>query len=70
MFTMESRAMGFHKFSYFAGFVLLSEWFTLMVTRTHYVIDMITSLFVAHQFFRVSEKLSYYFDVKILGIKG
>ena len=36
--------------------------------RTHYVIDMITGLIIAHYMHMVSEKLAYFIDVAFLKI--
>ncbi len=36
--------------------------------RTHYVIDMITGVIIAHYMHMLSEKLSYYIDVCVMKI--
>ena len=36
--------------------------------RTHYVIDMITGVIIAHYMHIMAEKLSYYVDVLLLRI--
>jgi hypothetical protein len=36
--------------------------------RTHYVIDMVTGVIIAHYMHMWSEKLSYYVDVMVMKI--
>ena len=43
------------------------EWVFLTVSRTHYVIDLITGLCVAHWAHINAEWLTFYHDVKLLG---
>jgi phage-related holin len=38
----------------------------MMLIRTHYVIDMITGVIVAHYMHILGERLSYLVDVKIM----
>ena len=52
----------------FATFVMLSEWFMLMSLRTHYIIDLTTGLMLAQNMHRWGEKLSYFFDVILMGL--
>ena len=52
----------------FATFVMLSEWFMLMSLRTHYIIDLTTGLMLAQNMHRWGEKLSYCFDVILMGL--
>ena len=42
----------------------------LIIVRTHYWIDLITGLIVAHWAIMMGEWLSYSIDVKILGFAG
>jgi hypothetical protein len=37
-----------------------------MLIRTHYVIDMVTGLIMAHYMHQVAERMSYFIDVKLL----
>ena len=36
--------------------------------RTHYIIDMVTSVIVAHYFHMMCEKITYYIDVSLMKI--
>ena len=54
----------------FSIFVLFLQSFMLVVLRTHYIIDLITGAIFAHWCFIVGEKISYYYDVKLLGLNG
>ena len=67
-FVLEYWRSGWTKMTYFATFVMLSEWFMLMSLRTHYVIDLVTGLMLAQNMHRWGEKLSFYFEVKLMGL--
>lgn len=67
LYMSEFFMNGMKKMGYFALFILVNEWVMLMLVRTHYVIDMITGLFVAHLCIIWGEKLSYFFDRYIIG---
>jgi hypothetical protein len=45
---LEFRKMGSNIFFYFAIFTVIVEAFTMIVTRGHYIIDLITGVIVAH----------------------
>lgn len=49
-------------------FNLIFQWWFLGACHSHYIIDLITGLFIAHLFSIMSEYLSYFVDVKILGL--
>jgi hypothetical protein len=66
--TMEYRACGWFKMHYLTFFIMLNQWFMMTCVRTHYVIDMITGLIIAHYMHMVSEKLAYYVDIGLLKI--
>lgn len=66
--SMEYRACGWWRMHYFTLFILLNQWFMMTCVRTHYVIDMITAVIVAHYLFMVSEKITYYLDVALMKI--
>lgn len=68
MLVLEFRSMKWYKMSYWCCFVLVNQWILMMLVRTHYVIDMICGLFFGHWFFMHAEWISYYIDVKALGI--
>jgi hypothetical protein len=38
----------------------------MMFIRTHYFIDMVTGVVIAHYFHRLAEKLCFFIDVKVL----
>jgi hypothetical protein len=62
MFINGQKVMGF-----LILFILLNEWAMLMFIRTHYCIDMISGLFIAHQCLMWGERFSYFFDTKVMG---
>ena len=39
-------------------FVMVNEWFLLMIVRSHYIIDFISGIIVAHYLHRYAEKIS------------
>lgn len=41
----------------------------MIVFRTHYLIDLIAGLFIVLPISHVADKLSFYFDVKLLGLR-
>mmetsp|Transcript_17896 Transcript_17896/g.30424 ORF Transcript_17896/g.30424 Transcript_17896/m.30424 type:complete len:157 (-) Transcript_17896:159-629(-) len=49
---------------------LIIEWSVLTMLRTHYIIDLLTGVMVAHLAFINSEWVSYFADVKIAGFRG
>lgn len=68
LITLEFRAYKFYKMSYFTFFILANQWIMMMMVRTHYIIDMVTGLIVAHYMFIWAEKLCYFVDVKLMRI--
>ena len=66
--TMEYRACKWFKMHYFTLFIMLNQWFMMTCVRTHYVIDMIAGVIVAHYMHMIAEKICYYFDVAVLKI--
>ena len=67
---MECLALGSKKWAYFALFVLANEWLVLTSIRVHYIIDFLTSFVLIPVIHRYSEKLIFFFDVKIFGFKA
>ncbi len=53
---------------YFTLFIMFNQWFMMTCVRTHYVIDMITGVIVAHYLHMVAEKITYYIDVGLMKI--
>jgi uncharacterized membrane protein len=51
-------------------FIMCNQWFMMTSVRTHYVIDMISGVIIAHYMHMISEKITYYIDVKLLRIGG
>jgi len=68
MYACEFWASGWPKTSIFTIAIMLNQWSLMTMTRTHYIIDMITGLFIAFHFHRISEVLCYFWDVKVFGI--
>lgn len=65
VFALEARAQGWTRYQFMCLFIMCNEWALMMFVRTHYVIDMVTGVIMAHYLHMVSEKLSYYFDIKV-----
>ena len=40
----------------------------MTLVRTHYIIDLVTGLIMAHYCFMMAEWVSYYIDVLIIGV--
>lgn len=63
---LECKAQGWTRYSYMCLFVLCNVWAFMTFIRTHYVIDMVTAVIVAHYTHMIAEKVSYFIDVKIM----
>ena len=70
LIVLEYRAAKYYKMSYFTLFILLNQWTMLFLVRTHYIIDLITGVIMAHYMFIQAERLSFISDVLVLGISG
>lgn len=68
--VLEYFAFGWTKMSLFTCFIMINQWFMMTAVRTHYIIDLITGLIFAHYIFIVSEKLSYFVDVKVVHLRN
>jgi hypothetical protein len=64
----EWGALGWYKIMWLSVFICFNEYLMLTLTRTHYVIDIITGILIARVFIRTGEKLAYFYDVKIMGL--
>lgn len=62
--ALEARAKKWYRFSWLCVFIMCNQWCMMMFIRTHYVIDMVTGLIVAHYMHILGERLSFLFDVK------
>jgi len=67
IFSSEYLAMKWYKMSAVIIFVVVDVWITLTFLRTHYIIDFTSGYVYARFVHRVGEKLSYFFDVKMVG---
>lgn len=45
----------------------LFQWYFLSITNAHYIIDLVSGVFVAHLFTILGEPLSFFFDVMFTG---
>jgi hypothetical protein len=61
--VLEARAKRWYRLSWMCFFIMLNQWSMLMLVRAHYIIDMVTSLAVAHYMHMLAEKVSYLVDV-------
>jgi hypothetical protein len=66
--ALEYKACKWFKMHYLMLFIMCNQWFMMTCVRTHYIIDMITGVVIAHYFHMLSEKLTYYVDVTLLKI--
>ena len=48
----------------------LLEWFMLIITRAHFFIDFSTAVAVAYISHRLAEKFTYFWDVKLFGLRS
>lgn len=64
--VLEARAKRWYRLSWMCFFIMCNQWIFMMFIRTHYVIDMVTGLIVAHYMHIIGERLSYLVDVKIM----
>lgn len=64
--VLEARSKKWYKLSWMCFVIMCNQWIMMMFIRTHYVIDMVTGIIVAHYMHTIAEKLSYFFDVKVL----
>ena len=67
MYSMEFLAMKWWKYAAFAIFSVFDVWITLTFLYTHYVIDFTSGFAVGRVVWRWGEKLTYYWDVKLIG---
>ncbi len=52
-------------------FILINEWITLTVLRTHYIIDLVSGWLIAHWSIFLAETINgYFFDVIIMGLSA
>lgn len=68
LIALEYRARKQYNMFYFTCFIMINQWTMMTLTRSHFAIDMWAGLFIAHYMFRHAERISYIFDVKVLGI--
>jgi hypothetical protein len=66
--ALEYRACKWFKMHYLMLFIMCNQWFMMTSVRTHFVIDMITGVIIAHYMHIWSEKLCYYMDVALMKI--
>lgn len=64
--VLETRTKGWYRFSGYCIFVLLNQWFFMIFTRSHYLIDMVTGIIVAHYAHMIGERVSWLVDCKIM----
>ena len=62
--ALEYYSSKWYKMSYFTTFILINQWIMMMLVRTHYIIDMVTGLIMAHYVFMWSERIAFYVDAK------
>lgn len=55
LLILEYYSMGWYKCSYFCVFVMVNQWILMMLVRTHFIIDLVTGLILAHYFFMWAE---------------
>ena|ERR1035437_4588491 len=68
LIAFEYRAAKWKKMSYVSFFVMANQWIMLMFVRTHYIIDLVGGFIISHYIYILSDKLSFFIDVKIMGL--
>jgi hypothetical protein len=67
IYMMEFFINGHENFGKMILLILINEWIFLTLIRVHYIIDLVSGLFIAHSVVIIGEWLSYFLDVKLLG---
>lgn len=67
LITLEYWSAKWYKMSYFTVFILLNQWILMTFVRTHYIIDLVTGVIMAHYCHMASEWIIYFFDVLVVG---
>lgn len=70
MYLIETYALGEKKLFYITLYVLINEWFFLSFTRSHYIIDLISGFIFPLLLHRVSEHITYLYDVGVIGARA
>jgi len=70
MYLMEFYCIKNNFFIIYCLVVLVCEWSLLTMLRTHYIIDLLSAVVIAHFCFINAEWMSYIFDVKFMGWDG
>ena len=65
---LEYSSNGWKKFSYFSLLVMMLQGTLMILLRSHYSIDLFGGVVFAHYIWIMSERYSYYVDVKIFRI--
>jgi len=68
MYTLVFYHDNFKILTGYGSLLIVVFWIFMTVTRTHYIIDLVTGIIVAHWAFIQGEWLSFFIDVKALGI--
>lgn len=69
LLTREFFNLRWHKTYFLACLLLLNEWIMLTSMRSHYAIDLLVAFVYASICIRFGEQLSFFIDVKFLGLK-
>lgn len=64
--VLEARSKKWYRLSWMCFVIMCNQWAMLMLVRTHYIIDMVTGLVVAHYMHQLAERLSFLVDVKLM----
>lgn len=67
LYASEYYCVGYKKMSYLTCLVAVTEWYMLVVTRAHFIIDFTTAIPFALMMNKISEKVCYLTDVKGFG---
>ena len=67
IYASEYLAMKYHKMAGLLIFIVADVWVSLTFLRTHYIIDFLSGYVYARIVHRISEKLTYFPDVKLVG---
>lgn len=70
MYLWEFYQNGFTRMGHIGLFINLNMWVLLIAVRTHYWIDLVSGLMIAHFAIIMGERASYLMDVKVCGYEG
>ena len=68
MYTLVFYHENMRVLTIYGVFMIVVFWIFMTLVRTHYIIDLVTGMIMAHWAFIQAEWLCFIVDVKVLGI--